>query len=235
MEAVDIQYLFELLGTGFFAISGALRATRHSRPEWMGVSFVGFITAIGGGTLRDMLLGSYPMAWVADVRFLYAILVGIVIARVAFPLLVKLPRTLFLFDTVGIALFTILGTEKAIGLGVHPLIACVMGMFSAVMGGVIRDVLTHREPIIFSKEIYATACFAGAGVYVLLQQFGGPRPVNFCIAGAVIIAIRVAAVKFKLSMPPFPSDRSRTPVRTSHPSAVVHAPSDRTEAVHGPN
>lgn len=132
-------------------------------------------------------------------------------------------------------LFTILGTEKAIGLGVHPLIASVMGMFSALMGGVIRDVLTHREPIIFSKEIYATACFAGAGVYVLLQQFGGPRPVNFCNAGAVIIAIRVAAVKFKLSMPPFPSDRSRTPVRTSHPSAVVHAPSDRTEAVHGPN
>ena len=100
MGTVDIQYLFELLGKGFFAINGGLRATRQGRPEWLGVSFIGFITAIGGGSLRDILLGSYPMAWVADVRFLYAILVGIVIARVAFPLLVKLPRTLFLFDTL---------------------------------------------------------------------------------------------------------------------------------------
>lgn len=212
MDSIDIQYLFELLGTGFFAISGALRATRHERPEWLGVSFIGFITAIGGGSLRDMLLGSYPLVWVADARFLYAILLGIMIARVAFPLLVKLPRTLFLFDTLGIALFTILGAEKAIGMGVHPLIASVMGMFSAVMGGVIRDVLTHREPIIFSKEIYATACFAGAIVYVLLQQAGGTRPLNFCIAGSVIVAIRVAAVKYKLTMPPFPSHMSKAPV-----------------------
>lgn len=160
----------------------------------VGLGFIGFITAIGGGRLRDMLLGSYPLVWVTDVRFLDAILVGIIIARAAFPLLVKLPRTLFLFDTLGIALFTIPGTEKAIGMGVHPLIASVMGMFSAVLCGVIRDVLTHREPIIFSKEIYATACFAGACGYVLLQLLGGSRSVNFCIAGAVIIAIRVAAV-----------------------------------------
>lgn len=211
MRTVDIQYIFELLGTGFFAISGALRATRHSRPEWMGVSFVGFITAIG--TLRDMTLGAYPMAWVADVRFLYAIVLGIIAARVFFPLLMKLPRTLFLFDTLGIALFTILGTEKAIELGVDAFPAAIMGMYSAVMGGVIRDVLTKQEPIIFSKEIYATACLLGAGVYVLLQQAGGARPLNFCLAGTVVVAIRVAAVKYKLTMPPFPSHTSKAQVR----------------------
>lgn len=205
IDVVDIQLLFEILGTGFFAISGALRATRHARPEWFGVTFIGFITAIGGGSLRDMLLGSYPLAWVADPRFLYAILLGIVAARVFYPLLMKLPRTLFLFDTLGIALFTVLGTEKAIGLGIEPAVAAMMGMFSAVMGGVIRDVLTHREPVIFGREIYATACILGAVVYVLLEQLGSSRAVNFCLAGAVIVMIRVAAVRYKLALPTFPS------------------------------
>lgn len=200
---MQIQYLFELIGTCVFAISGALIANENSQPDWFGVTFIGFVTAIGGGSLRDVLLGSYPLVWVSDVRFIYVIILGIILASVFYKQLLKLPRTLFLFDTLGIALFTILGAEKAMSYGLHPLVASIMGMFSAVMGGVIRDVLTNRIPILFHKEIYATACLAGAFLYVLLAYNGVNRELNFIISGLFIVLIRVLAVHFKLSLPKF--------------------------------
>ena len=114
----------------------------------------------------------------------------------------KLPKTLFLFDTLGIAFFTILGVEKAVSFGVRPEIAAMMGMFTAVMGGVIRDTLTNEIPVIFRKEIYATACLAGAIVYLILDMNTAmERNVNLLIAISVIIIIRVLAVMFKLSLP----------------------------------
>lgn len=200
---MQIQYLFELIGTMFFAVSGALLANESSKPDWFGVTFIGFVTAIGGGSLRDMLLGSYPLVWVSDVSFVYAIITGIVLSSIFYDQLVKLRRTLFLFDTFGIALFTILGAEKAMSYGLHPLVASIMGMFSAVMGGVIRDVLTNRIPVLFHKEIYATACLAGAFLYVILAYNGLERDINFIISGLVIIIIRVLAVWYKLSLPRF--------------------------------
>ena len=187
----------------FFAVSGALLANESSKPDWFGVTFIGFVTAIGGGSLRDMLLGSYPLVWVSDVSFVYAIITGIVLSSIFYDQLVKLRRTLFLFDTFGIALFTILGAEKAMSYGLHPLVASIMGMFSAVMGGVIRDVLTNRIPVLFHKEIYATACLAGAFLYVILAYNGLERDINFIISGLVIIIIRVLAVWYKLSLPRF--------------------------------
>ena len=200
---MPIQYIFELLGTAFFAISGALIANEQSSPDWFGVTFIGFVTAIGGGSLRDMLLGSYPLVWVSDVSFVYAIITGIVVASIFYRQLVRLRRTLFLFDTIGISLFTILGAEKAISYGLHPLLAAIMGMFSAVMGGVIRDVLTNRIPVLFHKEIYATACLAGAFLYVILAGSGLERDYNFIISGLLIVVIRVLAVHYKLSLPKF--------------------------------
>lgn len=200
---MQIQYVLEVLGTGFFAISGALAANDKAQPDWFGASFIGFITAIGGGSLRDMLLGSYPLVWVHDVNFVYSIFIGVIIASVLFKLLIKLRRTFFLFDTVGIAMFTIVGTEKALSLGVNPLIAALMGMFSAVMGGVIRDVLTNEIPIIFKKEIYATACLAGAICYLTFDHLGMERNVNFILSALIIISIRLMAVKLNLSLPKF--------------------------------
>jgi uncharacterized membrane protein YeiH len=200
---MQIQYVLEVLGTGFFAISGALAANDKAQPDWFGASFIGFITAIGGGSLRDMLLGSYPLVWVHDVNFVYAIFIGVIIASVLFKLLIKLRKTFFLFDTVGIAMFTIVGTEKALSLGVNPLIAALMGMFSAVMGGVIRDVLTNEIPIIFKKEIYATACLAGAICYLAFDHLGLERNVNFILSALIIISIRLMAVKLNLSLPKF--------------------------------
>jgi len=197
---MDLQYSLELVGTFVFAISGAL-AVREREHDMFGAGFTGFITAIGGGTLRDILLDSYPLVWIGDVRFLYAILIGILAAFIFPGFLSRLRRTMFLFDTLGIAFFTVLGVEKALNLGMRPEIAAIMGMFSAVMGGVIRDTLTNEIPILFRKEIYASACLAGAIIYLILNYFEVPRDVNLLISIAVIIAIRMLSMKYKLSLP----------------------------------
>ena len=196
------QYALELLGTFFFAISGALAIQDH-HDNWFGAGFMGFVTAIGGETLRDIMLGSYPLVWIGDVKFLYAIFAGVVVAYFSYALIVKLRRTLIFFDTLGISFFTILGVEKALRLGVAPEIAAIMGMFSAIMGGVIRDVLTNETPVLFRKEIYATACLAGAVLYLLLFQVGVPRNLNLSASILLIFAIRILAVKYKLMLPNF--------------------------------
>ncbi len=197
---MDLQYAFELIGTFVFAISGAL-AIREKEHDLFGAGFTGFITAIGGGTLRDILLDSYPLVWIGDIYFLYAILLGILAAFVFPNLLSKLRRTFFLFDTIGIGFFTVLGVEKSLSLGVRPEIAAIMGMFSAVMGGVIRETLTNEIPILFRKEIYASACLAGAIFYATMDYLGLERNYNLLISMSLIIAIRMIAMKYKLSLP----------------------------------
>lgn len=197
------QYPLELVGTFFFAISGAL-AMQDKEHDWFGAGFTGFVTAIGGGTIRDIMLGSYPLVWIGDINFLYAVLIGVVTAIVFFRIFIKWRRMFLLFDTLGISFFTILGVEKAIALGVRPEIAAIMGMFTAVMGGVIRDTLTNEIPVIFRKEIYASACLIGAVVYLVLD-LNTPleRNYNLIISISVIFIIRLLAVKFKLSLPGF--------------------------------
>lgn len=197
------QYPLELIGTFFFAISGAL-AMQDKDHDWFAAAFTGFLTAIGGGTIRDIMLGSYPLVWIGDINFLYAVLLGVLTAILFFRVFIKLRRTFMLFDTLGISFFTILGVEKAIGLGVQPEIAAIMGMFTAVMGGVIRDTLTNELPVIFRKEIYATACLAGAIVYLVIDIYTPlERNYNLSISILVIIFIRLVALKFKLSLPGF--------------------------------
>lgn len=198
-----IHYIFEILGTIVFAISGASAADEKSGNDWFGVTFVGFITAIGGGSLRDMLLGSYPLVWVNDVNFIYAIIAGIFIMRLLHDSIEKYRRQLALFDTIGIALFTVLGTAKTIDLGFHPVIAAIMGMFTAVMGGVLRDTLINETPVLFKKEIYATACLAGAILFLTLDQLEIERNINFIISGVLIVVIRLLAVYYKWSVPKF--------------------------------
>jgi uncharacterized membrane protein YeiH len=197
---MTIQYLAELAGTYFFAISGVL-ATDDKDRNWFGATFTGFVTATGGGSLRDILLGSYPLVWINDINFLYAILLGVVTSLVFFNWVLTLRRTMLLFDMVGIALFTIVGVEKSLSLGVRPEIAAIMGVFTAVMGGVIRDTLTNKTPIIFSKEVYATACLAGAVLYLVLESFSVSRFGNFLISSGLIVIIRIVVIRFKIELP----------------------------------
>ena len=197
---MSIQYIAELAGTYFFAISGVL-ATDDKDRNWFGATFTGFITAIGGGSLRDILLDRHPLLWIDDANFLFAILFGVITSLAFFNLVLKLRRIMLLFDMAGIALFTIVGVEKSLSLGVRPDIAVIMGVFTAVMGGVIRDTLTNKTPIIFSKEVYATACLAGAILYVILEEYAVSRTVNFLVSSSLIIVIRILVIKFNIELP----------------------------------
>lgn len=203
---MSIQYILELLGTFVFAMSGALAVSEQDKEQdWLGAAFTGFVTAIGGGSLRDVLLGSYPLVWTQDVRLLYIILIGIACSGIFYRWLEKLRRTFLLFDTLGISLFTIVGTEKTLSLGFRPEIAAMMGMFSAVMGGVIRDILTNKVPVLFRKEVYASACLLGATFYLVLASLHVERNTNFLVSIAFIIFLRLAAVRYNLSLPKFRS------------------------------
>ncbi|GAB3659998.1 trimeric intracellular cation channel family protein [Echinicola sediminis] len=197
---MDLQFIMELVGTYFFAISGAL-AVQDQEHDVFGAGFTGFITAIGGGSLRDVLLGSYPLGWIEDISYLYAIFAGVLTAIFFFKIMAKLRRTLLLFDSLGIGLFTVLGVEKALSLGVAPEIAAIMGMFSAIMGGVIRDTLANVTPVLLRREIYATACLSGAILYLVLQQLEVSRNINLLVSMFLIISVRLLAVRYKLSLP----------------------------------
>ncbi|MBL0182594.1 MAG: trimeric intracellular cation channel family protein [Chitinophagaceae bacterium] len=197
-----ISYYFNLFGVVMFAMSGAFAALdKNLYKDLFGISFTAFATAVGGGTLRDIILGAHPIAWVADNNYLVAITAGIILMVILRKQLHKIPRILLVFDSIGIAIYTIIGMEKALDLDVAPLAAVVMGLFTAVMGGVIRDTLINEIPQIFRKEIYATACIAGALVYLVLKYTTLPDIWSALISIVTIIGIRLAAVKFRWSLP----------------------------------
>ena len=183
-----------------FAISGALTAV-DKKLDFFGVSAVAFITALGGGTLRDVLIGSTPVGWMNDLTYLLMIMLGITISVIFRKAVQKLRRTFFLFDTVGIAAFTVLGLQKALLIGIHPVIAVMMGMVSAVFGGVIRDIVCNEIPLIFRKELYALICLAGGILYMLMESYSLPATVTILTTFLFIAIIRVLAVRFKWKLP----------------------------------
>jgi len=197
---MSILLFLDYLGTMVFAMSGVLTAA-EKRLDLFGIMFIGVVTAIGGGTTRDLLLGITPVTWIDEPMYLYLILVGIFFAMIFRNILASLRRTLFLFDTIGIGVFTIIGLEKALNLGVHPGVAVLMGVTSAVVGGVIRDALTNDVPLIFHREVYATACILGALVYLILRQLGVDPALNQMLTAGVIIATRLLSIHFNWSMP----------------------------------
>ncbi|MEQ8470713.1 MAG: trimeric intracellular cation channel family protein [Marinoscillum sp.] len=199
---MNILYFIDIVGTMVFAISGAL-AGRDKKLDIFGISAVGFITAIGGGTLRDVLLGSTPVGWMNDLIYLSMIALGVVFSLFFGRTVRKLRRTFFIFDTIGIAVFTVLGLQKALTLGVHPIIAIMMGMVSAVFGGVIRDIVCNEIPLIFRQEIYALTCIAGGIVYVLLDFLSINQVANVITTASFIVIFRVLAVKYHWKLPDF--------------------------------
>ncbi|MCL4158365.1 UNVERIFIED_CONTAM: hypothetical protein GTU68_017856, partial [Idotea baltica] len=161
---MDLIYFFDLAGTLVFAISGVLTAA-NKKFDIFGAFVIAFVTAVGGGTLRDMMIGSHPVGWMTDSNYLVLIGIAVPISYLFRSFIQRLRRTMFLFDTIGIGLFTILGLQKTLELGLSPVVALLMGTVSAVFGGVVRDTLCNEVPLIFRKEIYATACLAGGLLY----------------------------------------------------------------------
>ena len=199
---MTVFYILDILGTIAFAISGALMAM-NKKMDPFGVFIIGFVTAVGGGTLRDVLIGNQPVIWMNDISYIFLIGFAVFIAIVFRKKLRQLQKSLFLFDTIGLGIFTITGTEIGINANFHPIISIALGTMTACFGGVIRDILCNEVPILFRKEIYATACIFGSIFFIVLYNFNMDQNIIYISASLIVIAIRLVAVKYHLSLPTF--------------------------------
>lgn len=196
----DFLHWLELLGVAVFALTGALAAARQ-KLDIFGFALLAAVTGIGGGTLRDVLLDIGPVFWIADPA---NIVVCIVVATAAFfvaPHLARGEKIILWADALGMALFCVLGAERALDSNASALVAIVMGVMSATFGGIVRDVLCAQVPLILRQEIYATAAAAGATLFVLLVALGAPESPALIAGFAAAFLIRGAALKFGWSLP----------------------------------
>jgi len=193
-------HLLDLIGTLAFAMSGALTAM-SKKMDAFGVFIIAFVTAVGGGTLRDIMIGRTPVGWMRDLEYVYTIGIAFGLAIVFRKKFDRLRTSLFLFDTIGLGVFTLIGLEKGISIGLHPIVCIALGTMTACFGGVIRDILCTEIPVIFRKEIYATICILGGIVFFVLKKFNFNDDFLYVLTSLVIITVRLMAVKFKWYLP----------------------------------
>ena len=192
-------YLIDLFGTFVFAVTGVQSAIQK-KVELVGALIIGFVTAIGGGTIRDMLIGRSPVGWLNDRKYFIAILLGFACVYL-FPQRIRsYKKSILLFDNIGIGLFTILGIQISLQHGLFIENCLLMGVISACFGGVIRDVLTNEVPLIFRKEIYASACLVGGVAYILLDQYSLYDNLNVFSSILVVIIIRYLSIRYQWSL-----------------------------------
>ena len=198
----NTTYILEILGTISFAISGSFSAMQR-RLDPFGVLIIAFVTAIGGGTVRDLLLGDTPVAWMRDVNYCLLILL-VALATLFFKTYIKKFKvTLFLFDSLGLGLFTLVGIQKGISFGLSPGICIALGTITGCFGGIIRDTLLNTIPLIFKKEIYATACILGGMLYFGLLFLNVKTDVAKIFVIAFMVVFRIIVVRFQLALPKF--------------------------------
>ena len=191
--------VIEFLGTFAFAISG-IRHAAAKHFDWLGGFVCGIAVAIGGGTIRDVMLGVTPF-WMTSSIYIICTVLAQVFVIVFARSLRKLDNTWFLFDTFGLALFTIVGLQKTLDCGYAYWVAIIMGCITGAAGGVIRDVLLNNVPIIFKKEIYAMASIFGGVVYWALMRLGVDMNITVVVTFAIVCIIRLLAVKYHISLP----------------------------------
>jgi uncharacterized membrane protein YeiH len=193
---------FDLLGIAVFAISGTLAAWRK-QMDGFGVIVLATVTAIGGGTLRDLILDS-PVIWLSNNSYFLAIFVaaGFTILAVRNRMLIP-NNTLQIADAIGLAFFVIMGTQKALDHGTSGFVAIMMGTMSGVCGGMIRDVLCREIPMVFRGELYAITCIFGGLVYVQALEFGVAQMPAMLSGMAALLALRLAAIRWHLTIPVF--------------------------------
>ena len=194
--------IIDILGTFAFAVAGAFSAM-EKRLDPFGVLVLSFVTAIGGGTLRDMMIGNLPVSWLRNETAVAVIFCSAIAAMIFGGVLRKLPATLFIFDALGLGLFTIIGIEMGVDKGFSAGVCIALGTITACFGGVIRDVLLNNVPLLFRKEIYAMACISGGVIYMILVKMKLDDTLSKLLCIIIIFAIRVVAVRYKLSLPQF--------------------------------
>ena len=196
----ELAFALAMLATVVFAVTGVLAAAPQ-RVDLFGSTVLGVITAIGGGTLRDVTVDA-PVFWIEDPRYLWVALAAALLAFGLHRLLERRYRVLLYLDALGIGLFGVQAADKVLVLGHGPLIAAVMGLLTGIGGGLIRDLLAGRPTLILSRELYATPLLAGTALYVVLHGLGITTPeLNALVAIAVIVALRCAALRWGWHMP----------------------------------
>ncbi len=197
---MEIFSYINIGGTIAFVASGTLAGIRQ-KLDIFGILVIAFVTAIGGGTLRDLLIGQSPVKWLTDVNIIYLI-VGISLATILFRKYIdKLDKTLLFFDTLGLAFFTIKGIEVGIETQLSMPSCIILGTITACFGGVIRDILLNEVPTIFSKEIYATACIVGGISFFVFKNFDISQTLLELLTFIIIIGIRFFAIKTNFTLP----------------------------------
>ena len=199
MIHISFVDIIEFIGTFAFAISG-IRLASAKQFDLFGAYVVGLVTAIGGGTIRDVLLGVTPF-WMTDTIYLIITAFALLWVMVFSKYLVKMNNTIFLFDAIGLALFAVVGIQKTLDAGYPLWVATIMGTFTGAAGGVLRDVFINEIPLIFRKDIYAMACVMGGFAYWICGRLGCDSIVTQITCGACVFLTRVLAVKFHISLP----------------------------------
>lgn len=192
-------YILDLFGTLVFAISGVLLAFEKDF-DLVGSIILGLVTGVGGGTLRDILIGETPTVWMKDLSYLLMVCIAVLITYLFKNRILRLNKSMQFFDALGLGLFTIIGLEKTLSVGLSIPIALMMGVVTAVFGGVIRDVLANEIPLIFRKKIYATACFVGGIVFLLSQMISPYINLNMLVSILIVVAIRFLSIKYNWSL-----------------------------------
>ncbi len=204
VDPVQIIYGLDLFGVAVFAVSGSLAAGRK-RMDIFGVIVLGLVTAVGGGTLRDLLLNAGPVFWVDDPVYLLIAVASSLLTFIAVRAISIPWRGLLISDAIGLAVFMAIGTAKALAITNAPSVAVVMGIMTGVAGGMIRDVLSAEVPLILRKEVYATAALCGSLAYVILLGVGMPGIFSLLLSALVTLCIRLAAIHWGFSLPVFKS------------------------------
>jgi len=196
---MDFIQLVDYAGTFAFAISG-IRLASAKKFDWFGAYVVGLVTAIGGGTTRDIFLGITPF-WMVQPSYLVVTAFSLLSVILFGKFLIKLNNTFFIFDAIGLGLFVVVGIERSLAAEFPFWVAIVMGMITGSVGGVIRDILINEVPLIFRKDIYALACVLGGLVYYLCHIAGLNENLTHILSATSVIAMRLIAVKYHLSLP----------------------------------
>ncbi len=190
----------DVLGTFSFAVSGAFAAKEKSL-DLFGVFILAFVTSIGGGTIRDMLIGDLPVGWMQNPGIGWVIAIGAAASLFFGSRLQQIKKLLTIFDSLGLGLFTVIGIQKGLAHGLSPSVCIALGTITGCFGGVIRDVFLNKVPLIFHKEIYASASIAGGSIYFLLAAFHVTLIINASAVIILIFIIRMIVVRYKLNLP----------------------------------
>jgi uncharacterized membrane protein YeiH len=188
------------------AMSGALAAGRRSM-DIFGVAVVAFVTALGGGTVRDLILGHYPIGWTRHPPYIYLVIGAGLLTIVVAPYMHRLKRTFLVLDALGLVAFSLIGCDVALQMNYPVAVVIMAGMITGIFGGILRDVLCAQVPVVFQREIYAIVSLAVCGLFLSLRALGVDQEINTVISFAAGLSLRLAAIYFSWSLPTFAYDR----------------------------